>query len=98
LDKFLLALAVAVFEEGAAMRYGDVRASLERCGRPIGPLDTLIGSHAHELDVILVMHYTREFSRIEGLLLEDWTVTGIIRRRYSVSGAPNVSTRQTAVI
>jgi tRNA(fMet)-specific endonuclease VapC len=74
LDEFLLALEVAAFDELAAMRYGDVRASLERRGRPIGPLDTLIGSHAHALSVILVTHNTREFSRIEGLRLEDWTV------------------------
>lgn len=75
LDEFLLALDVTAFDEGAAMRYGDVRASLERRGRPIGPLDTLIGSHAHALDVILVTHNTREFSRIDGLRLEDWTVS-----------------------
>lgn len=74
LDEFLLALEVAVFDADAAMRYGAVRASLERRGKPIGPLDALIGSHAHVLDVILVTHNTREFSRIEGLRLEDWTM------------------------
>ncbi|HEX8756457.1 MAG TPA: PIN domain-containing protein [Steroidobacteraceae bacterium] len=75
LDEFLLALEVSAFEERAAMRYGDIRASLERRGRPIGSLDTLIGSHAHVTDVILVTHNTREFSQIEGLRLEDWTVS-----------------------
>ena len=75
LDEFLLALEVSAFEERAAIRYGDIRASLERRGRPIGPLDTLIGSHAHVVDVILVTHNTREFSQIEGLRLEDWTVS-----------------------
>lgn len=75
LDEFLLALEVAAFEERGAMRYGDIRASLERRGRPIGPLDMLIGSHAHVLDLILVTHNTREFSRIEGLSIEDWTVS-----------------------
>ncbi len=74
LGEFLLALEIATFDEGAAMTYGAVRATLERRGRPIGPLDTLIGSHAHELDVILVTHNTREFSQIAGLRLEDWTV------------------------
>jgi len=42
-------------------------------GKPIGPLDTLIGSHALEIDAVLVTHNTREFSRIDGLKLEDWT-------------------------
>src|SRR5437588_12483276 len=46
LGEFLLALEVAAFDESAAMRYGDVRASLARRGKPIGPLDTLIASPA----------------------------------------------------
>lgn len=75
LDEFLLTLEVSAFEESAAVRYGEIRASLERRGGPIGPLDTLIGSHAHVADVILVTHNTREFSQIEGLRVEDWTVS-----------------------
>ncbi|HZT01505.1 MAG TPA: type II toxin-antitoxin system VapC family toxin [Steroidobacteraceae bacterium] len=74
LGEFLLALEVASFDDGAAMRYGDIRALLERRGRRIGPLDTLIGSHAHLLDAILVSHNTREFAQIDGLRLEDWLV------------------------
>ena len=72
LDEFLLALEIAGFDDHAAMCYGEVRASLARRGRPVGPLDTLIGSHAVALDVILVTHNTREFSQIESLRLEDW--------------------------
>ena len=74
LDEFLLALEIASFDDAAAIRYGAIRASLERRGRPIGPLDTLIGSHAHFLDVILVTHNRREFSQVDDLRLEDWTV------------------------
>lgn len=74
LNEFLLALEIAAFDEYAAMRYGSVRASLEQRGRPIGPLDTLIGSHAHALDAVLVTHNTREFSQIDGLRLDDWAV------------------------
>jgi len=72
LNEFLLALEIAVFDDHAAICYGELRASLARRGRPVGPLDTLIGSHAHALDVILVTHNTREFAQIEGLRLEDW--------------------------
>jgi predicted nucleic acid-binding protein len=46
--------------------------SIVRIDTPTGPLDTLIGGHALSLDVILVTDNTREFSRIEGLRLEDW--------------------------
>jgi tRNA(fMet)-specific endonuclease VapC len=75
LSEFLLALEIAAFDDQAAIRYGDVRESLTRRGKPIGPLDTLIGSHAHVLDVILVTHNTREFSQIDELRLEDWIKT-----------------------
>lgn len=75
LRDFLLALEIAAFDDQSAMCYGEVRASLARSGKPIGPLDTLIGSHARSLDVILVTHNTREFARIEDLRLEDWTKT-----------------------
>ena len=73
LNEFLLALEIAGVDEHAAMRYGEVRASLARKGKPIGPLDTLIGSHAQALDVILVTHNTREFEQVDDLRLEDWT-------------------------
>lgn len=72
LAEFVLALEIASFDSEAASSYGDVRASLEKRGTPIGPLDTLIGSHALSLDVVLVTHNIKEFSRIEGLRLEDW--------------------------
>ena len=73
LDEFLVPLEIAGFDDASAMTYGKVRASLEQRGKPIGPLDTLIGSHALEIDAVLVTHNTREFSRIDGLRLEDWT-------------------------
>lgn len=73
LAEFLLALEIASFDSDAATSYGQMRASLKKRGTPIGPLDTLIGAHAAALDVILVSHNTREFSRIDTLRLEDWT-------------------------
>jgi tRNA(fMet)-specific endonuclease VapC len=73
LAEFLLALEIASFDSDSAASYGQLRASLEKRGTPVGPLDTLIGAHALALDVILVTHNTREFSRIDTLRLEDWT-------------------------
>jgi tRNA(fMet)-specific endonuclease VapC len=73
LSEFLLALEIASFDSDAATSYGQLRASLEKRGTPIGPLGTLIGAHAVALDVILVTHNTREFSRIDTLRLDDWT-------------------------
>jgi tRNA(fMet)-specific endonuclease VapC len=73
LTEFLLALEIASFDSDAAASYGQMRASLEKRGTAIGPLDTLIGAHAAALDIILVTHNTREFGRIDTLRLEDWT-------------------------
>ncbi len=62
------------FEDKAAERYGQIRAKLEKLGTPIGPNDLLIAAIAVANDVTLVTHNTREFSRVEGLKLEDWEI------------------------
>ncbi|CAA9388228.1 MAG: VapC toxin protein [uncultured Rubrobacteraceae bacterium] len=76
LSAFLLPLEVLAFGDEAAAAYGRVRATLEKAGTPIGPLDTLIAAHAVGLGVTLVTNNTREFSRVPGLELEDWTREG----------------------
>lgn len=73
LDEFIIPLEVVPFDEGAAFRYGDVRASLESAGTPIGSMDCLIAAHALSLGVTLVTNNTREFNRVTGLTLADWT-------------------------
>ena len=72
LRRVLEALNVVAFEAHAAERYGVVRAHLEAAGKPIGPLDTLIAAHALCLNLILVTNNTREFSRVQGLRVENW--------------------------
>ena len=52
--------------------YGIIRSRLESKGRGIGPLDTLIAAHAMALGAVLVTHNTKEFKRIDGLVIEDW--------------------------
>lgn len=61
------------FGEEAARDYADIRHSLEKLGTPIGPMDTLIASHATSLDATLVTNNATEFGRVEGLKVEDWT-------------------------
>lgn len=67
-------LEVLPYDQAAASVYGRLRAELERQGRPIGALDTLIAAHALALDATLVTHNVAEFSRVPGLRVEDWTV------------------------
>lgn len=52
--------------------YGLIRSRLESRGHRIGPLDTLIAAHAMALGAVLVTHHTKEFKRIDGLVIEDW--------------------------
>ena len=51
---------------------GEIRAVLKRAGTPIGPYDILIAGQAFTRNLILVTNNTREFSRVGGLLIEDW--------------------------
>lgn len=73
LDQFLLPFAVAPFDLDEAGVYGDLRTNLGCRGVPIGPLDLLIGAHALALGAILVTNNEREFERVEGLRIENWT-------------------------
>ena len=70
--EFCAPLAILAFDDRAAVTYGRVRATLERAGTPISPLDTLIAAHALALNVTLVTNNEREFGRVEGLPIEDW--------------------------
>ena len=73
LDQFLLPLSIIPFDENDAVSYGQIRTNLEVQGLPIGALDTLIATQAVQYSLILVTNNVREFARIPGLVIEDWT-------------------------
>ena len=75
LDRFVLDFTIAPFDESAARVGGGLRAALEKKGRPIGPLDTLIAAHALSLSATLVTNNVREFSRVPGLHVKNWSST-----------------------
>lgn len=60
-------------ERKDAQRSGAIRAELAARGTPIGPYDTLIAGQALARNLILVTNNVGEFSRVEGLRIEDWT-------------------------
>ena len=70
---FLAPLSSLAFTAEDAHRAGVVRAALERKGTPIGAYDILIAGQALARDLILVTHNSREFRRVKGLKLEDWS-------------------------
>ena len=69
---FLSSIAVVPFDADAAREYGLIRADLKKKGTLIGANDLLIAAHARALGVTLVTNNTREFERVEGLMVENW--------------------------
>jgi tRNA(fMet)-specific endonuclease VapC len=69
---FVSPLHIAPYDDLAASHYGKIRAHLERAGHSIGAMDLLIAAHAKSLSVPLVTNNTREFRRVEGLVVENW--------------------------
>lgn len=68
----LSGIYILPFDTSAAFEAGDIMAYLAKAGCPIGDRDALIAAHARSLSAVLVTHNTGEFSRIPGLVLEDW--------------------------
>ena len=73
--EFLVPFMILDFDQSAAAVYGSVRASLERKGTPIGPMDLLLAAQALSQQLILVTNNVREFHRVAGLPLENWIGT-----------------------
>lgn len=65
---------VVDFDSGDAEEAGEIRATLERAGTPIGYYDLLIAGQARRRNALLVTANTREFARVPALKIEDWTL------------------------
>lgn len=63
---------VLPFEPDADSDYGDIRASLENAGTPIGGNDLLIAAHARATGATFVTANVIEFKRVRGLKVENW--------------------------
>lgn len=68
----LTAFVLLDYDRQSAEVYGTLREHLTVSGTRIGPNDTLIAATALAHQLIVVTHNTTEFSRVPGLLLEDW--------------------------
>jgi len=60
------------FDSPADEIYGSIRTQLELVGTPIGGNDLLIAAQALALDHTLVTDNDQEFSRVDGLRVENW--------------------------
>ncbi len=70
--RFLAPLSILPFGSAAASEYGEIRASLQSKGTPIGPMDMLIAGHARAENMILVTNHVREFEHVPDLEIENW--------------------------
>lgn len=64
---------VLELDDAVGDHYGNIRGHLEQSGQPIGVNDNWIAAHARALGLTLITNNTREFAKVSGLTVEDWT-------------------------
>ena len=72
---FVSELEIVPFDNKAAEIAGKIRSDLEKSGQPIGGYDLMIAATALANDGVVVTNNTREFSRVNGLSVKDWSVS-----------------------
>ncbi len=73
IDTMATAIEVVSFDEAAATEFGRIGSILAERGTPIGEYDVLIAAHAVTLRCTLVTNNVKHFSKVPGLLVENWT-------------------------
>ena len=66
-------LEMLPFQHADARLAGELRATLESAGTPIGAYDLLIAGQALRHKMTLVTANVSEFARVKGLSWEDWS-------------------------
>lgn len=69
---FLANFTILPFTEKDAVLFGRLRAELAAAGTPIGAYDLMIAAQGRSGNLTVVTHNIREFSRVPGIVLEDW--------------------------
>ena len=72
LDLLISTTNMIQFDDVSATAYGELRVRLEKMGRPIGPLDTLIAAQALAFDMVLITRNEKEFRQVPSLQIESW--------------------------
>lgn len=70
--RLLDAFHLVPFDWDSALHTARIRVHLEKIGKIIEPYDLQLAGQARVLDLALVTHNTREFSRIPNLTTVDW--------------------------
>lgn len=72
ISPFLSRVQLLAFEREDAITAAAIRATLRQQGTPIGSYDVLLAGCALQRGLVLVTSNTKEFQRVQGLMLEDW--------------------------
>ena len=72
-EEFMSYFITVPFDDSAAEHYASIRAGLEKKGTPIGDNDMIIAAIVRANNGVLITNNTKEFSRVPGLNIEDWT-------------------------
>ena len=70
---FLASFEILPFTDMDAAVCGQLRAELAVRGTPIGAYDIMIAAQSVSRGLIVVTYNTGEFSRVSGIVPEDWT-------------------------
>jgi tRNA(fMet)-specific endonuclease VapC len=73
IEAMVARIEVLPFDNKAAYHFGQIRAPLYGVGHPIGPYDMMIAAQARAGGLILVTNNVKEFERVPGLQIEDWS-------------------------
>ena len=68
-------LPILAVDSAVARAYALIRAELRRQGHPVGDLDLLIAATAKTHNLIVATLNMRDFDKIPGLTVEDWSQT-----------------------
>ncbi|MGO4395902.1 type II toxin-antitoxin system VapC family toxin [Variovorax sp. M-6] len=71
-EEFLRIAPILPWDAKAANRHGELRADLRTRGTPIGDFDEMIAAHALAIGAVIVTDNTKHFSRVPGLVIENW--------------------------
>ena len=72
LEHFLRPFDILGYNFKVSIEYGKIRATLEKSRKIIGGLDMMIEANAFTNMMTLVTNNTKEFERVENLVLDNW--------------------------
>jgi tRNA(fMet)-specific endonuclease VapC len=73
LDSLALHLAVLDWPQEAAQHCAEIRVDLKRRGAQLGAADLMIAAHARSMGAVVVTNTVKDFGRVKGLQVENWT-------------------------